>query len=401
MNTQMTFLRSQVVWVGFLASLLALCLVSDQGQANDSGPAIAAEPEVDSRLVALAKRVEPELAGREALLSHYVDYYRRSMVNDTRLVAFNVTALADGDGGVTLGGYCEFEESRQGVEGYLAAMGFDRIENEIEIVPSASLGEQRFAVVKVESTLSYASPDEGEVVTDCLLGEPLFLLSATAGHFLAHSGEGYLGYIRVADVERLSEAEFTQYLSGPTVVMKQDLEDEGVLLPTGGRLRLVSHSDGGVTAELPGAGEFGFADSYCEISREAAPWAPGVIEAASAMRGTPYLWGGKTAKGVDCSGLVQVAFAGSGVSVPRDADQQFNVGQLTATRWCRGGMRAGDTMYFINDYGKISHTAIYLGGDRYLHAQMPEVGVNSLDPADPTYLENRDLTFVFAKRFLD
>ncbi len=401
MKTPMKSPRGRWFLAGSFALLVALCVISGPGHANDSGAAVVAAPEVDSRLVALARRVEPELEGREALLSHYVDYYRRSMVNDTRLVAFDVTASAGEDGAVILGGYCEFDESRLGVEGYLRALGFDEIENGIKVVPSESLGEERFAVVKVASTLSYASPDEGEVVTDCLLGEPLFLLSQVSDHYLVHSGEGYLGYVRVADVGRLSEAEFTEYLRGPTVVMKQDLEEEGVKLPTGGRLRLVSHSGGGVTAELPGVGEFAFADSYCEFSREAAPWAPGVIEAAAAMTGTPYLWGGKTAKGVDCSGLVQVAFAGSGVSVPRDADQQFSVGQLTATRWCRGGMRAGDTMYFINDFGRISHTAIYLGDDRYLHAQKPEVGVNSLNPSDPGYLEKRDRTFVFAKRFLD
>jgi cell wall-associated NlpC family hydrolase len=126
-----------------------------------------------------------------------------------------------------------------------------------------------------------------------------------------------------------------------------------------------------------------------------------IIEVAEKQLGTPYLWGGKTTSGIDCSGLVQVAYSTVGINLPRDSNQQFLLGALTATRWSRGGMQRGDTLYFLGEGGKIRHTAIYLGDDRYLQAETPAVNIRSLNPTDEDYDPRRAASFAFAKRLLD
>ena len=117
--------------------------------------------------------------------------------------------------------------------------------------------------------------------------------------------------------------------------------------------------------------------------------------------GRAYWWGGKTAAGIDCSGLVQVAYAAAGYQLPRDSNQQFLLGRLIATRWHLAGLHPGDTLYFLGSHGRIRHTGIYIGGDRYLHAQMPVVSISSLNPEHVDYDARRRKSFAFAKRLLD
>ena len=87
--------------------------------------------------------------------------------------------------------------------------------------------------------------------------------------------------------------------------------------------------------------------------------------------------------------------------LPRDANQQYYLGRLTATRGHTSAMRRGDTMYFIGNDGKIRHTAIYLGGERYLNAEVPRVRIGSVNPAHKDYDQRRHKSFAFAKRLVE
>jgi cell wall-associated NlpC family hydrolase len=98
---------------------------------------------------------------------------------------------------------------------------------------------------------------------------------------------------------------------------------------------------------------------------------------------------------------VQIGYATAGLHLPRDSYQQFYVGRLTATRWHTAGLRRGDTLYFLGHDGKIRHTGLYLGDDRYLHAVSPVVRINSFNPEHPDYDARRHAAFAFAKRLLD
>jgi cell wall-associated NlpC family hydrolase len=126
-----------------------------------------------------------------------------------------------------------------------------------------------------------------------------------------------------------------------------------------------------------------------------------IIENARQLVGTPYHWGGRTSEGVDCSGLVQMSYAAIGLNLPRDSNQQYLVGRLTATRWHRAGMRRGDTLYFLGSDGKVRHTALYLGDDQFVQAVVPKVTISSFNPKHENYDEDHDKSFAFAKRLME
>lgn len=89
-----------------------------------------------------------------------------------------------------------------------------------------------------------------------------------------------------------------------------------------------------------------------------------VIETARRFLGTPYLWGGTTARGIDCSGFAQLCFRMAGYTLPRDSYQQF---AALATE-PEGEPLPGDLLFFAKE-GRIVHVAISLGDGDLIHAE--------------------------------
>ena len=135
-----------------------------------------------------------------------------------------------------------------------------------------------------------------------------------------------------------------------------------------------------------------------------------VITAAQRLRGVPYMWGGMSSKGVDCSGLVRICFLMNDILLPRNASQQVFCGKeievsrpdikgRTQAEVKEGYDRSkaeeairnlvrGDLVFFGNtETGSITHVGIYLGGGEMIHASHL-VRVNSLIPGEENYYEN-------------
>jgi cell wall-associated NlpC family hydrolase len=122
-------------------------------------------------------------------------------------------------------------------------------------------------------------------------------------------------------------------------------------------------------------------DALEEGDGELPPRADGdPVEEARSYLGTPYLWGGMTERGIDCSGLVHMAYRRLGRLVPRDADQQEEAGTEVADP------RRGDLVTYGDEAA--DHIAFWLGDGRILHSTGRD-GLGVVEEAEPAALRER------------
>lgn len=136
--------------------------------------------------------------------------------------------------------------------------------------------------------------------------------------------DGYVGYIPRAAVTRGVATPATHVVAVPRshLYPAPDLKRPAVIaLPMGARLAVTGASDDGRWLALS-CGRYIFAAHVAPLGKVV----PDLVMTAEAFMGTPYLWGGRTGEGIDCSGLVQAALFRAGYPAPRDSDMQSRAG---------------------------------------------------------------------------
>ena len=237
-----------------------------------------------------------------------------------------------------------------------------------------------FVVVKVPVLDMTAKPQSGSKrVSQARLGDNLAVERRSGEHLQVRSDDGYRGWVRGSGVTRgrrvryaktghvmVVDALFEPVSSSPADLRAIQVAPMGSVLQVsdvkGERPRIV----------LPD-GRAGFARTK-EIRNALNPFRKEMVERivqrALTLVGAPYLWGGTTPWGLDCSGFVQLAFRMGGYQLLRDADMQFDSNGQTVSRQ---DMKSGDLLFFRGRKSpKVGHVAMYLEGRLMVHASGSE-----------------------------
>lgn len=117
-----------------------------------------------------------------------------------------------------------------------------------------------------------------------------------------------------------------------------------------------------------------------------------IVEHALSLLGTPYVYGGTTRRGLDCSGFTRYVFVGSGISLPRTSYAQFASGAAVS----RDNLQPGDLVFFSTYAKGASHVGIYIGGGHFVEASSPKSGVKISDLSERFYSSR----YLGARRYL-
>jgi gamma-D-glutamyl-L-lysine dipeptidyl-peptidase len=258
---------------------------------------------------------------------------------------------------------------------------------------------RREAVVLVAVENMYAGPDENlEVVSQATLGQVVELLETSGPFARVRTPDHCEGWLTRSTISEYADDGGRRYARAGRVVEVTSLmanlyRDPDVttarpraLAPLSTLLEVAADGPSGrwLVVRLP-SGEAAYVQGGDVRSFDpAAPrprGSPGdLVATARRFLGTPYLWGGMTARGIDCSGLASRVYHANGVELPRDADQQFDDPASAAVD--APDLRPGDLLFFGSGPRSISHVGIYEGDGRFINATTHETPVVREDRLD-------------------
>jgi len=281
-----------------------------------------------------------------------------------------------------------------------------------EALPSGDVLPAGMIAANSVADVRRAPAHAAELVTQVVYGDPVVPLKTDGDWYLARLDDGYIGWINSWHLCELSIENQKSYNDGAqhrvatnhAVVLKAP-EPESLPvtdLVIGTPLQVDDSGKRGWRAIRLPDGKEGFAVSRSIEKRPVRKWMSRDGLSSTGMRflGIPYIWGGSTPKGFDCSGLIQRIFRLHGLVLPRDTDLQARCGRdrrVNQKDFDADGQKlaVGDLMFFGKTAAKITHVAMILQEGLFLHA-FGQVRVGSLDPRshlfDPQLVNDWQIT---------
>ncbi len=226
--------------------------------------------------------------------------------------------------------------------------------------------------------------DRSEIVSQLLFGDRVKVLEKTEKWcFVRTVFDSYEGWMDHKQLKKISEQQF--FNEDKFCALAPIQLDNTIIGPNGGKYYL---SPGSILPFYKDGfcflGDKKFEVKFNPLTPNPEDFNSNVENFAKFFENSPYLWGGRTLFGIDCSGFVQTVYKLFGINLRRDASQQAEQGEVVDFLT---GANTGDLAFFDNEEGKITHVGLMLGNDRIIHA----AGFVRIDPIDGQGIFNAEL----------
>lgn len=312
-------------------------------------------------------------------------------------------SLEETNNGFVLRGVTTEAQAKEALLARLSENGID-VKDSMSVLPHPALGEKTWGITNLSVINIRMDPDyDAESGTQTLLGTVLRVLEERDGWLRVKTPEGYLAWVTEGSVKRVTEAEAQEWIKSERLVVNTHytlLRDE-----PSERGNVVCDAVWGCIVKKISAGLQFYKvllpngkEAYLKRSdaQDFAGWvdsrnatADNLIATAKQLLGFPYLWGGTSIKGVDCSGFVKTTYYLNGIILLRDASQQVNTGEPIDVSNGLDNLQPGDLIFFgrkatAERKERVSHVGMYIGGGEFIHSATV-VRINSLLPDAPNY----------------
>ena len=294
--------------------------------------------------------------------------------------------------------------------------------NNVRVLPDSAVGNKQFAVAR-NSVINIRSQPKhsAELGTQGLLGMSLNVLDKKGDFYRVQTPDNYISWVDKGGITRMNKTQFDAWNQSKKIIFTQNFGyvyvDKSVNseivsdITLGGILKYISEDNQFYEVKYPD-NRIGFVKKneaviYNYWLKNLESPKENIESIAKKMNGFPYLWGGTSSKGIDCSGFTKMVYLMNGFIIPRDASQQINAGKTVDTNLKFEGLEKGDLIFFgrkatAEKKQRVTHVGIWLGNDKgeFIHSS-GNVHLSSMDNKQSNYDEFNKNRYLGSRRYLN
>ncbi|MCY2686502.1 C40 family peptidase [Salinimicrobium sp. TH3] len=368
-------------------------------------------------LVSCNEAKQEPITAEENPTDVYIKEVQGEYVPDRRVARFDVTG-EEYEGKFVLRGETTNPEALARLKEKLDSARIEYVDS-IQVYPAKDLEGKTNALVRISVANIRSNPKHSaELATQATLGTPLKVLKKEGEWYLVQTPDKYLAWVDHGGVTLLSDEELKNWKASEKVIFtepfgqvyEQASENSGTVSDAvaGNIFELKGVKNGFFEVEYPDA-RTGFiktseAENYSDWLNHLEASEENLVETSKKLMGLPYLWGGTSAKGVDCSGYTKTVFFMNGMIIPRDASQQVQTGALVDDKKKFENLQPGDLLFFgtpatDTTKEKVVHVGMWIGNNEFIHSS-GRVHVSSVDSTATNFDEFNLNRYLRTKRLL-
>jgi len=336
---------------------------------------------------------------------------------DSRVALFDVEVVSN-NGEWVLKGETNIPDAKAALLDSLSNMNVMTVDS-IHVLPDENLEGKTLGIINNSVANLRSRPSHpAQLVTQATLGMPVKVLKKEGSWYFVQTPDDYLSWVDYGGIHQMSKEEYEEWKSSDKIIYLEtngyayeqptrkspkvsDLVSGSILKVTGteGNYYEVSYPDGR-TGYVSRSEARSFEDWKTSVKASENR----LVERAKKMKGSPYLWGGTSSKGMDCSGFTKTIYFMNGWIIPRDASQQVHAGELVDSTGNFENLRPGDLLFFGREATqerdrRVVHVGMWIGNNEFIHSA-GRVKVSSIDPDAENYDEYNLNRYLESRRYL-
>jgi len=290
----------------------------------------------------------------------------------------------------------------------------------IKLLPDPALEDRIYGITYLSASYIRSTPSHSsEMDTQTLMGMPMRILEKRGSWWRVVTPEGYISWSNVG-VQAMTKEEYDVWNKANKIVItthytlfREQASATSAVVRDGiwGNIVLTTGEQGAYYKVMLPDGKPAFvpksdAQKYDEWLKQCNPTAVNLVATAKQFKGFPYLWGGTSIKGIDCSGFIKSCFYLNGVIIPRDASQQARVGEEIDISNGFDNLQPADLLFFgskATDRSpeRITHVGMYIGNNQFIHSNSSNasVTIDGMIEGQPNYTTTTR-SLIRAKRYV-